>query len=107
MKAKLHKPAPVDPEHFGDAAKDWPVYRHDPRFKVAPAGTVVEHPDCWYLVKQGVCEPADPECARKVGMTEEQIVARYEKYQLMDHGQFNPDPDKNAPDPSRLAVVES
>lgn len=107
MKAKYYKPTPVDPNYFGEAAKDWPPYRHDPRFVVAPAGTEIEHPDCWRLCKHGVCEPVDQECRDKTGLTDEQLLKRYERYQLLDHGQLSSDPDKNAPDPSRLAVVEN
>jgi len=40
-----------------------------------PAGTVIDHPDCWKLVRNGHAEPADDECKQKANMTADDIEA--------------------------------
>ena len=39
-----------------------------------PAGTEIEHPDAFKLVRRGAAEPADEECAEAAGMTEYQMA---------------------------------
>jgi hypothetical protein len=41
----------------------------------APAGTVLDHPECWRIVQMGQAEPADDECREKAGMNAEQMEA--------------------------------
>lgn len=41
----------------------------------APAGTVVDDPQCFWLVRMGQAEPADEECAQACGMNAEQMAA--------------------------------
>jgi hypothetical protein len=39
-----------------------------------PVGTVVDHPDVWRLVRLGVAESEDDECAAKANMTTAQLA---------------------------------
>lgn len=39
----------------------------------SPAGTVIEHPDAYLLVRMGCAEPADDECHAAHGMSEERM----------------------------------
>lgn len=50
-----------------------------------PAGTVVDHPDAWLLVRLGTCRPVDAECQEKAGLTEEQWKWRVADY-VRNHG---------------------
>lgn len=42
---------------------------------LSPAGTVIDHPDAYKLVRLGVAEPADDECRERCGMTPERMKA--------------------------------
>lgn len=61
MKAKLLYDCDVDWRH--PSAAEFPD-------GIKPAGTIIDHPDAFGLVYQGIAEPADEECARRVNMTE-------------------------------------
>lgn len=41
----------------------------------APPGTIIDHRDAFWIVKMGQAEPADDECAVKVGMSAEQFAS--------------------------------
>lgn len=106
MKAKLYRPSPVLVEYLeakGELDKYPEVYvpehpttglkgKPDKRFRVVPAGYVVDDPNCWYLVKQGTAEAADDECAEKAGLTPQQKVRRYERQKALEAGQLTGDP---------------
>lgn len=92
MKAKYLLPQPVDPAFFKERADKWPPYAKDKRFRMCPTGTEIEHPDCWRLVKVGSCAPLDQECRDKAGLTDEQILVRYQRYVLLEKGQLSGDP---------------
>lgn len=38
-------------------------------------GAIIDHPDAWKLVRQGIAEPADDECRERAGLTAEQMLA--------------------------------
>ena len=38
------------------------------------AGHVIDHPDAWMLIGLGVAIPADEECGRRAGLTEQQMA---------------------------------
>jgi hypothetical protein len=40
-----------------------------------PAGTVIDHPAAWQLVRMGMAEPADDECCDRADMTPERMAA--------------------------------
>lgn len=40
---------------------------------LAPAGTVIDHPDAYQLCRLGVAIPLDEECTARAGMTPEQL----------------------------------
>lgn len=40
-----------------------------------PAGTIIDHPHAWKLVKMGVAVPEDDECEKRAGMDPAQLVA--------------------------------
>ena len=40
-----------------------------------PAGTIIDHPEAWKLVKMGVAIPADDECEKRAGMNAAQLAA--------------------------------
>ena len=88
MIAEFLLPQPVDPDYFGDAAKDWPVYREDPRFVVCPKGTKISHPDAYMLVQAGSCKPVDDECRKAAGLTDKQIAEHYKVYRAKEKGQL-------------------
>lgn len=91
----------------------------------APAGTVIDDPGCFVLVRQGVAEPADEECAVKAGMTPERFAAAQKAYERTEKGirpedfaafdagemvgyddQGNPIPGPNAPYQGPLVLSE-
>lgn len=43
-------------------------------------GHVIEHPQAWRLVQQGVAEPLDEECEAKAGLTLEQRILRHQAF---------------------------
>ena len=51
-----------------------------------PKGTVIEHVQAFWLVLNGCAEPADEECAKRAGMTPEEIAVAHEHYQMLDAG---------------------
>jgi hypothetical protein len=56
----------------------------------APAGTVIDDPRCFWLVRQGVAEPIDEECAVKAGMSPESFAAARRAYERTEKG-IHPD----------------
>ena len=50
------------------------------------SGTVIDHPKAYFLVKQGVAEPADAECATAAGMTPETFEAAKKAYDKVSKG---------------------
>lgn len=106
MKAKFYRETPVLVSYLeakGELDKYPKVYvpvhpttgatgKADDRFRVVPAGYVIEHPDAWRLVRQGTAESADDECEAKAGMTPEQKVRRYERQKALEAGQLTGDP---------------
>ena len=59
----------------------------NPLHVINPVGTIIDHPDCWRLVRCGVAEPVDDECRNAAGMTVEQIAksaAEYERLETED-----------------------
>ena len=105
MKAKFYRATPVLASHLeatgaGELEK-YPVYepkagQPDPRFRLVPAGYVIEHPDAWRLVNQGTATAADAECEAKAALTPEQKVRRYERQKALEAGQLTGDPKLDA-----------
>jgi hypothetical protein len=99
MKAKFYRETPVLASHLesvGEGDK-YPVYepkkgQPDARFRLVPAGYVLEHPDAWRLVQQGTATAADEACEEKCGMTPEQKVRRYERQKALEAGKLTGDP---------------
>lgn len=106
MKAKLYRASPVLVEYLearGELEKfpevHVPVHpatgnkgKPDPRFRLVPAGYVIEGPDAWRLVRQGTAEAADDECEAKAGMTPAEKVRRYERQKALEAGKLTGDP---------------
>jgi hypothetical protein len=61
MRAKLLYDCRADPNH--PSADDFPD-------GIKPVGTIIDHPEAFKLVQQGIAEPADEECAKQANMTE-------------------------------------
>lgn len=61
-------------------------------------GDVIEHPECWRLVRFGICKPFDEECRQRAGMTDEQIAEAIEMQKAVRAGQLTGDPTVDAPD---------
>ena len=62
-------------------------------------GDIIDHPDCHYLVKMGVCKPVDQECRERSGnLTDEQIADRLDTYRKLEAGKLTGDPNIDAPD---------
>lgn len=53
---------------------------------VKPAGTVIEHPEAFWLVLQGCAEAADEECEKAAPTTPQQQAARLDAYQKIEAG---------------------
>lgn len=71
-----------------------------------PLGMIYEHPDVYLLVQLGVAEPADDECSKAAGMTQEMMMRAQhaqertsrgivpDDFELYDQGKilgYNPD----------------
>ncbi|TXH56422.1 MAG: hypothetical protein E6Q97_06480 [Desulfurellales bacterium] len=109
MKAAYYRPTPVLASHLelqGEDVEKFPVYKPPhkgelapgwPEFRVVPAGFVIDHPECWKLVKIGTAKPADEECKEAAGMTPEQMVRRYQRQKLLEAGKLTGDPKFDAP----------
>jgi hypothetical protein len=70
-----------------------------PKYVDAPAGTEIENPDAWRLVRMGVAVPADEECAQVANVTPEQTAVLAAKYEKLASGRATGDPnlDRSAP----------
>ncbi len=85
---------------------------------IRPAGTEIDHPDAFQLVRMGVAAPADAECQARANRTPEQIAEAARHYERLARGihptdwpafdaglmtgydaQGNPIPGPNAPPP--------
>lgn len=53
---------------------------------IKPAGTEIEHLDCWRLVQMGVAVPADDECRKKADRTPDQMEAAQVAYERLSRG---------------------
>lgn len=53
---------------------------------IKPEGTVIDHTDAWRLVRRGVAEPEDAECAIKSCMTPEALERAAYAYERADRG---------------------
>lgn len=62
------------------------VEKGKPLWVTAPAGTEIEHPDAYVLVKMGVAVPSDDECKKAANMTDEEIRKAAARYNLIDKG---------------------
>jgi len=51
-----------------------------------PAGTVIDHPDAYKLVRRGCAVPADQECTDKASMTPEMAQRARDAYAKADAG---------------------
>lgn len=49
-------------------------------------GAVLEHPQAFWLVRQGIAIPADEECAEKAGRTADQMAAAQKAYERVSKG---------------------
>ena len=58
--------------------------------KKVPAGTIIDHPDAFLLVRQGCAIAADDECQQKAGMTADRLKAAQYAYKRTAAG-INPD----------------
>lgn len=79
MKARLNREMDCrNPEFSWEALKKAQARGDEYRVSISgpkPAGTVIDHPNCWRLVQMGVAVPEDDACREKCGMTPEQIAA--------------------------------
>jgi len=55
-----------------------------------PAGSIIDHPDAYMLVKMGTAKPADAECTAAAGMTSEQQAVAQRMQVLVAKG-IHPD----------------
>jgi len=61
-----------------------------PTIRKVAAGTVIDHPDAFRLVRQGVAMPADEECQRAANRTAQQMAAAQHAYERVKAG-IHPD----------------
>jgi hypothetical protein len=81
LKAELLKDTEAAPSAAGD--ERLVTINGKPHF---PAGTIIEHPQAYRLVKMGVAKPADGECVVAAGMTTEQQQAAQVTQELVSKG---------------------
>jgi hypothetical protein len=53
-------------------------------------GAVIDFPDCYWLVRQGVAIPADEECEQRAGVTPEEMAVAQSAYERVSKG-IHPD----------------
>jgi len=75
----------------------------------APAGTVIENPDCWQLVAHGMAVPHDDEARERCGMTKEEIAAAIAGMDNLQNGlgldtEDDEEEDEEAPDATAPAA---
>jgi hypothetical protein len=63
-----------------------------------PAGTVVEHPDSWLLVRNGHADAIDDEAKVKANMTEDQLRVAKERFLRLAMGRATGDRRYDAPE---------
>ena len=61
-----------------------------PTLKKVPAGTIIDHPDAFRLVRQGVAMPADEECQLAANRSPQQLAAAQHAYERVSAG-IHPD----------------
>lgn len=71
-----------------------------PHHAPLPAGTIIDHPDCWILVKNGQAEPADDECAKKVNMSPAELAEARAAYKQISMGRATGIKKHDAPAPA-------
>lgn len=64
---------------------------HVPQYVPAPAGTIIDDPDCWRLVMIGVAKPADDDCREAAPLSDEEIAERARRYDRLDKGRATGD----------------
>lgn len=63
------------------------LYLRDyPRVVMHPLGDIVEHPDAFVLVLQGIATPEDDECREVCGLTDEEIQEKLHAYSKLSRG---------------------
>lgn len=67
-----------------------------PRTVTAVAGTEIEHPDAWRLVRLGVAEPADDDCRSAADVSPEELVRRAARYERLNSGRGSGDREADA-----------
>jgi len=106
MKARLHFDSFGHVCNLPQAARE----EHFKRSGVAhhaklPAGTIIDHPDAWQLVRNGHAEPADEECRIAAAMTQAEMDAAKARYQRIAVGRGTGLKKYDAPPPA--AEVQS
>lgn len=92
MKCELIRPMPgANPEydhreHLAAKAAGKPYTV--PSTIELPAGHVIDHPDCWVLVMEGVAKPLDAECRARAPIDDAEIARRGRVYKLKEEGRL-------------------
>lgn len=73
MKCRLLTPLQAGPSHPQSGA-------------MLPVGTILDHPDAYWLVLQGCAEPADEECSTKAPVTPQLQAQRLDAYLMTAAG---------------------
>jgi len=76
MKAELTHPCKAGPTEPNEAL----------RGTILPVGTIREGPQAFRLVQCGVAKPADEECRKRAGMTDDEIQAAHDAYPAIEKG---------------------
>jgi len=68
--------------------RDMKLVRPDPAFPdgIKPAGTIIECPKAFWLVRQGCAEPADDECRKRARITPDRMAAASRSYDRLEKG---------------------
>ena len=73
MKAKLLRDASTEPKDHPEVPIQFSS--DGTPIKILPAGTVIDHPHAFWLVRLGLAEAADEECRDAIRMNQEQLEA--------------------------------
>jgi len=67
-------------------AEEERAFRTSGQFPVVAAGTVIDDPEAYQLVRMGIAEAADAECEAIHGMTPETAAAARKAYERVERG---------------------
>ncbi|MGE0105118.1 MAG: hypothetical protein AB7G12_12785 [Thermoanaerobaculia bacterium] len=72
-----------------------------------PAGTEIDDPGCWELVRMGVAYPADAECEKRSGLSPEQLSAARDAATKLMEGRSTGKKEFDAPSKHKRSMADA